>query len=221
MNGPCQFPGSGGTPSCSQIPVTKSVCEDNGGVWFGQGADASYPTGSTETPIPTEGFQYCCQVQVWIKDNGGVPGTVIPVTGMAVRDRKGFKLVRNEMNDYNATENTCQQSTYDELYRIADTNPPLLDNSDRLIQTPYSQMQQLKYKELSGYLNRLLASEPNCLAKGDGNDDGVVNAKDLANYDAMVALTTGSSWYDVNTDGYTNSTDRSIISQNLGYRCQK
>lgn len=222
MNGPCQFPGANGdTPSCSQIPVTKSVCEDNGGVWFGQGADASYPTGNTSTPIPTDGFQYCCQVQVWIKDNGGVPGTVIPVTGMAVRDRKGFKLVRNEMNDYNATTNACEQSTFDELYRIADSNPPLLDNEDRLIPTPYTQLQQLKYRELSRYLSSLLASEPDCLAEGDGNDDGVVNAKDLANYDAMAAMTTGSSWYDVNTDGYTNSTDRSIITQHMGYRCKK
>ena len=33
LNGPCNF----GT-SCSHIPVSKSVCEDNGGVWWGAGA---------------------------------------------------------------------------------------------------------------------------------------------------------------------------------------
>ena len=53
----------------------------------------------------------------------------------------------------------------------------------------------------------------------DGNDDGVVNYQDLRNYRTMARRTTGSSWYDVNTDGYTNSTDQQIIVQNLGVSC--
>ena len=59
MNGPCQFPGSS-PPSCSQIPVTKGVCEDNGGTWFGTGPPAHhhvYHDRSTVTmPIPSDGF---------------------------------------------------------------------------------------------------------------------------------------------------------------------
>ncbi len=218
VNGPCQFPGSN-TPSCSQIPVTKGVCEDNGGTWFGQGATGSYPTGSTSTPIPSEGFQYCCQVQIWIKDNGGTPGTVVPVTGIAVRDTDGFKLVRNQMNDYDTDTNSCVESTYNELYVINEDIPPKLDNGPRMIPTPYNARQQRKYNELTAYMNNTLASEPNCLAYGDGNDDGIVNNKDLENYSKMVALTSNSSWYDVNTDGYTNSTDQQIIQTNLGLRC--
>ncbi|MEI8178356.1 sulfatase-like hydrolase/transferase [Aestuariivirga sp.] len=223
INGPCQFTVQD-PPTCSQIPVTKGVCEDNGGIWFGQGADASYPTpdGATSTtPIPSEGFKYCCQVQQWINNNGGTPGTVIPTTAIGVRDRTGFKLVRNEMNDYNASTNECQSATYNELYVVKDGNPPLIDRSDRMIPTPYTQTQQLKYNELSAYMNRMLASAPGCLAEGDGNNDGVVNQQDILNYNAMVSLTSGSSWYDVNTDGSTNSEDQQIISQHLGYRCKK
>jgi hypothetical protein len=32
INGPCQISG------CTQIPVTKSVCEDNSGIWWGNSA---------------------------------------------------------------------------------------------------------------------------------------------------------------------------------------
>lgn len=216
INGPCQFPSGG---SCSQIPVTKSVCEDNGGVWFGEGATGSYPTGSTSTPIPSDGFQYCCQVQVWIKDNGGTPLTVVPETGMAVRDSSGYKLVRNETNNYDADTNSCVETTDDELYVINEDHPPTLDTSPRMIPTPYNKRQQAKYDELSTYLDDLLASEPNCLQYGDGNDDGVVDATDLKNYQKMIKMTPNSSWYDVNTDGYTNSTDQQIIQENQGLRC--
>lgn len=225
INGPCQFPGSN-PPSCSQIPVTKGVCEDNGGTWFGEGATGSYPTGNTSTPIPSEGFTYCCQVQQWIVQNGGTAGTVIPTTSLAVRDKLGYKLVRNQWNNYDANSETgCQQTTENELYTVGQSNPidpdaPLLDTANRLIPTPYTELQQAKYNELSTYMNDTLASEPNCLAKGDGNDDGVVDREDLRNYRKMVRMTIKSSWYDVNTDGKTNSEDEKIIIQNLGTSCK-
>jgi hypothetical protein len=230
-NGPCQFPGST-PPSCSQIPVTKGVCEDNGGTWFGTGATGSYTTTSATNPnatvtmsIPSDGFEYCCQVQQYIVQNGGVAGTVIPTTSMAVRDKLGFKLVRNQYNDYDATSSTgCVETTENELYTVGQSNPiapdaPLLDTANRMIPTPYSEPDLNKFNELTSYLDNLLASEPNCLALGDGNDDGVVNMQDLRNYRSMARRTTGSSWYDVNTDGYTNSTDQQIIVQNLGVNC--
>jgi arylsulfatase A-like enzyme len=230
-NGPCQFPGST-PPSCSQIPVTKGVCEDNGGTWFGTGATGSYTTTSATNPnatvtmsIPSDGFEYCCQVQQYIVQNGGVAGTVIPTTSMAVRDKLGFKLVRNQYNDYDPNSSTgCVETTENELYTVGQSNPiapdaPLLDTANRMIPTPYNEPDLIKYNELTSYLNNLLASEPNCLALGDGNDDGVVNMQDLRNYRSMARRTTGSSWYDVNTDGYTNSTDQQIIVQNLGVSC--
>lgn len=214
VNGPCQFPGSGGAPSCSQIPVTKGVCEDNGGTWFGEGASGDWEG------IPVQEFTWCCQVQQYLASEGGTPGTVVPLTGIAVRDLSGFKMVRNILNDYDPTSDTgCKQTSYDELYVVNEDEPlPLLDREDLMIPTPYGPAEQAKYDELKAYMDAVLDSEPDC--PGDGNDDGVVNAEDLKNYKSMVRLTSGSSWYDVNLDGFTNSADQQIIVQNLGTRCR-
>ncbi|WP_421694932.1 sulfatase-like hydrolase/transferase [Aestuariivirga sp.] len=209
MNGPCQF-----ANSCSQIPVTKSVCEDNGGVWFGAQATGSY----NNVPIPTDGFTYCCQVQVWVKDNGGTPVSVQPETGVGVRDDSGFKLVRNQMNDYDTDTNSCVEKTYNELYVVTQGKPPLLDREDLMIPEPYTQVQQQKFDQLTAYMNQVLASDPECT--GDGNDDGIVNVEDLWNFDKMRLLTSGSSWYDINEDGVTNTADRQLILQNLGHICK-
>jgi hypothetical protein len=227
VNGPCQF---SITNSCSQIPVTKGVCEDNGGTWFGPGASGAYDTVDQDgnaVSIPVETFTYCCEVQQYIVQNGGVPGSVIPTTSMAVRDRIGYKLVRNQWNDYDASSLTgCSPTTKNELYIVREERPinpdaPLLDTANRMIPTPYSTFDQGKYDELTAYLETLLASEPDCLISGDGNDDGIVNLVDLANYKKMARKTSGSSWYDVNTDGKTNNADRQIIVRNLGLDCKK
>lgn len=233
VNGPCQFPGANNSPSCSQIPVTKGVCEDNGGTWFGEGGSGTYtttsrldPNAQVSMPIPSEGFKYCCQVQQYIYDNNGVPGSVVPTTSLAVRDLDGYKLVRNQWNNYvEGAPEGCQATTQNQLYTIGQVNPivpgaPLLDTAPREIPTPYNEVQQAKYNELIAYMDATLASEPDCLAQGDGNDDGVVNLVDLANWKKMKKITSGSSWYDVNTDGYTNATDQSIIVQNLGLNCK-
>lgn len=222
-NGPCQFPGTN-PPSCSQIPVTKGVCEDNGGTWFGVGADASYPTPDelNTTPIPSAGIESCCKVQKWIADNGGTPGTVVPTTGIAVRDTEGYKLVRNLLNDYDpSSPDGCKPTQFDELYVVNQETPvPRIDTPGRLIETPYtSYADRIKFETLSTYMDNMLASEPDCLSMGDGNDDGVVNREDLANFRRMVKLTSGSSWYDVNTDGVTDDADRQIIYDNQGLTC--
>jgi hypothetical protein len=212
INGPCQF-----ANSCSHIPVTKSVCEDNGGIWFGEGATGTYP-GANDDPyqIP-QAFTHCCEVQRWVNSIGGSPVSVQPLTSIGVRDVSGFKLVRNEKKDY--IGNACVDSSVDELYVVNQDEPlPLLDREELLIEEPYSDIQQTKFNELSTYMNEVLASEPTC--PGDGNDDGVVNATDLLNFEQLRRLTTGSSWYDVNQDGYTNLDDRQTIVQNLGRSCK-
>ena len=105
------------------------------------------------------------------------------------------------------------------MYVVNQDEPlPLLDREDMLIEEPYSDLQQTKFNELNTYMNEVLASEPTC--PGDGNDDGVVNATDLLNFEQLRRLTTGSSWYDVNQDGYTNLDDRQTIVQNLGRSCK-
>lgn len=210
MNGPCQF-----ANSCSQIPVTKSVCEDNGGTWFGQGATGTYGGKS----IPSDGFTYCCQVQIWLHDNGMTPTKVNPEIGVAVRNTLGYKLVRNSMNDYITQTNSCRQRTTDELYVVDEGMPvPLIDTSERLIERPYNELQSQMHDALSKELDGILASQPAC--PGDGNGDGVVNQQDISDYKWMATLSGGaSSWYDVNQDGLTNPADLSIIQANLGLVC--
>ena len=213
INGPCQF-----TSSCSHIPVTKSVCEDNGGIWFGEGATGTYPGANGDPyPIPPVAFTHCCEVQQWVNSIGGSPVKVQPLTSIGVRDVSGFKLVRNLKKDYVA--NACVDSRVDELYVVNQDEPlPLLDREELVVQEPYSDAEQTKFNELSAYMDDVLASEPAC--PGDGNDDGKVNFLDILNFEQMRRLTGGSSWYDINQDGYTNQSDRQIISQNLGRFCR-
>src|SRR5215468_7569256 len=54
LNGPCVF-----NTSCSQIPPTQGVCEDNGGTWWGPYAANANPP---KPYIPPSGVTYCCNV---------------------------------------------------------------------------------------------------------------------------------------------------------------
>ncbi len=57
VNGPCQI-----SNSCSQIPVTKGVCHDNAGTWYG--AEPDVPG------VPAEGFRFCCDVNAFLAAQG-------------------------------------------------------------------------------------------------------------------------------------------------------
>lgn len=57
INGPCVI-----GVQCQQIAVTKSVCEDNLGVWYGAGSDVA--------GVPKDGFQYCCEVSAFLEAQG-------------------------------------------------------------------------------------------------------------------------------------------------------
>jgi len=69
----------------------------------------------------------------------------------------------------------------------------------------------------------MLASEPYC--PGDGNKDGVVDAKDVSNWSRIANQWGLSSVYDffVNNllDGKTDTNDGSIVQNNLGKTCEK
>ncbi|WP_296695830.1 sulfatase-like hydrolase/transferase [Thiocapsa sp. UBA6158] len=213
LNGPCQF-----ANSCSHIPVTKGVCEDNGGVWFGQGADGF----SDGVPIPSEGFTYCCEVQQWLTEQVPPQDTVdiLPQSGVAIRNDT-FKLVRNNTKDYDPTTNACVDSESDELYEIDEARPvPKLDTEEAMLDEPFTSVQQANYDALSDQLAVILSSQPPC--SGDGNIDGVVDIRDLVAYRALRWLSRGtSSWYDLDLNGLTNSADAATVRQNLGTICSK
>lgn len=67
-------------------------------------------------------------------------------------------------------------------------------------------------------MSQILGSESVC--PGDGNEDKIVNGQDLQFWRKFAALAMGgSSWYDFNLDGYTDTADLAVIQANLGTKC--
>ncbi|WP_245610649.1 sulfatase-like hydrolase/transferase [Xenophilus azovorans] len=227
-NGPCVMnrnaaanPPAGG--SCTQIPTAKSVCEDNGGVWWGGGyTDASVvPNGGT-------GYVRCWEVNkaIHLADPSAPKVSILPESSAAIRDPK-FKIVRNTVTDYDAVTNTAVTLATEELYEVDQSKgtPRLEDpaGKDLLKQPPLSDEARSAYVALKDKLDDLLASEPDC--PGDGNKDGVVDAKDEGNWHEIARDWGLSSVYDFVVagvlDGRTDAADGQIVAQNLGKTCPK
>ena len=211
INGPCVITGG-----CTQIPVTKSVCEDNNGVWWGDGLDDPITAGA-----PEGGFTYCCEVNAFVVANGRVemPYNITPLVSVGIRNDR-YKIVENSVLAYVSVDQPCMQQTVPEFYEIDEAIPlPRLDRSgtnfplDAL--TPE---QQDNYDELSAELAALRASVPDC--PGDGNIDFVVDDQDLDDWRFFSETYGTSSVYDLNLDGLTNEADESIIEANLGLDCR-
>ena len=120
INGPCVIAGG-----CTQIPVSKSVCEDNNGVWWGSGHDAEITDGA-----PPDGFVYCCQVNQFVVANDRVdmPYSITPLVSVGIRNDH-FKIVQNTVNAYVSQDDPCDESTATEFYEINENAPiPRLDN---------------------------------------------------------------------------------------------
>src|SRR5690606_30756925 len=115
-------------------------------------------------------------------------------------------------------------STTEELYQIDQAVPkPMLDTPDRnLLVSPTPQTLAV-YDDLHAKLESMLSSNPDC--PGDGNMDGVVDAKDLAEWRRIAHEWGLSSVYDfaINGiyDGLTNNLDEAVIQDNLGKTCEK
>jgi len=210
VNGPCQM-----TSSCTQIPVSKSVCEDNGGTWWGPGA-----------VTPAKPVNYCCQVQQELynasRSQPATPISILPLSSVAIRNTD-YKLVRNNIKDYDANTNSCVDVQNDEFYKVDQNIPlPTLDRegNNRLATgaPPLTDLEQINYSSLLGALTSYQESVVDC--QGDGNLDLLVNSLDISNYKTFSRMGNGSSWYDINLDGLTNNSDLSIINQNKGINCQ-
>lgn len=217
-NEPCIFNGD----SCSQTPTSKDVCEDNGGVWWGQGADDPTTAG-----VGSAGVKNCCEVNQYLYSIGQAAVSIFP-NGTATRDEH-YKLVRNSVSDYDPSTNACVTKNTVEFYKIDQTkNDPLLDRSGaQLSNDTLTKAQRASYDELSVGMDAILASEVVC--PGDGNIDGVVNQKDIEGWTRSVRKTAKnldenstftSSVFDFNYDGLTDQNDLSIIQQNLGSKCR-
>src|SRR5699024_6537317 len=95
--------------------------------------------------------------------------------------------------------------------------PKLDKDGDNLLASgnPLTSEQQQNYDALSQQLQTIQASQPDCPA--DINLDGVVDQHDIDQWTSYQALANGkSSWADVNQDGLTDGTDKSLIQAAMG-----
>ncbi|MDX2165423.1 MAG: sulfatase-like hydrolase/transferase [Deltaproteobacteria bacterium] len=211
INAPCII-----STTCTQIPVSKSVCEDNDGIWWGAGHDAPITDGA-----PAEGFTYCCQVNQFVVANDLVdePYNISPLIAYGIRNDH-YKIVQNQVNAYVSQEEPCVETSTTEFYAINEDVPyPRLDNADLAL--PIDDLnaeQQQNFDALSSQLQAILDSVPYC--PGDGNIDFKVDQLDLDDWSSFATSGGLSSWYDLNIDGLTNSADQSIIEDNLGLVCE-
>jgi arylsulfatase A-like enzyme len=221
INGPCVLTKA----FCSHIPVSKSVCEDNAGVWWG-----AHATDPSTTGIPAEGLKQCCDVNVWKAGHGQIPVSIVPQATQAIRNNN-YKIVRNFTKDYDSANNACYDNTSEEFYQINQKAPiPKLDRkSNNLLKEgapALTNQENLNYQALNKKLEAIDNSVVEC--PGDGNLDGVVDQKDIDEWEKF-STTTGkttpngggkSSWYDFDYDGDTDLDDKGTILANMGRTCK-
>jgi len=211
LNAPCVI-----GVSCTQIPVTKGVCEDNLGVWYGEGSEVA--------GVPEDGFRYCCEVSAFLEAEGCTEPDctlplISPLEAVGIRNRT-YKIVQNSWPAFVSQAEPCVDTTTTEFYEIDEAIPlPKLDDAGKeLPLDALTPVQQQNYDALSAQLAALLASEPEC--PGDGNIDLVVDQRDLDDWRFYEQSTGLSSVYDLDIDGLTNAADEDIILQNLGRDCR-
>ena len=208
-NPPCVFQGS---PSqCSQTPVSHSVCNDNGGTWWGPGGDKGTYGG---------GLAECWQVNQVIWKHEAANYSINKVTqnpqkAIAVRNQN-YKLVRNQWLDYDIQTDGPVMVISTEFYRVnEDEHLPLIDRTElNLLPRGLNHEEQMNFDILQRQMNSVLTSAPPC--PGDGNGDGVVNDVDVDDYNQIADNWGMSSHYDFNLDGITDNDDLTIILSHFG-----
>ena len=219
INPPCTI-----TTACTQIPVSASVCQDNGGIWWG--SDHTDPITNGNPPavpaIPEDGFTNCCEVNDYVVTyhlDGAY--TIDPPTAVAIRDDR-YKLVENTYIPYLEGQACPTSATPEfEFYRIDEDPPkPRLDESDKSLDIDHLGSEEQRHFDALGLrLAALIHSEPVC--PGDGNGDLVVDHKDLRDYHRIRLGGGGSSVYDFDHNGVTNHQDEVVIRANLGTDCRR
>ena len=225
---PCvlqSFPGAPGT--CVQLMNTEAICHDEGGLWYNDPKDT--PNEKT--------YNNCCEVQADFPPNSPTnPIEILPDYQNAIRN-DNYKLVQLLAPDCSSEPDkhgNFKDITYTEFYQINEAPTPtlMLDNKNVVLcsdnpATPgqpcamnpnLTPDQVTNFNNLSTQMGQILSSESAC--PGDGNDDKIVNGQDLQFWRKFAELTNyGSSWYDFDLDGQTDSTDLAIIQAHLGTKC--
>jgi Sulfatase len=221
---PCVIPLTD-PPTCVQLFNSKALCNFEGGAWYG-----TNPDGGTS-------YSSCCDVKRAVYDPSNLPMETLPVTQEATRN-DNFKLVRKQVEICAAAPGTDVDDmvqTQNEFYQVNENVPlPAIDKDGTALcegtacPTGLTSDETTTYNQLTSSMNATLASEPSC--PGDGNEDKVVDGKDVQNWKFF--NTHGipvegqppntSSWYDFFPyDGSTDNKDLQLILQNLGTHCLK
>ena len=223
INQPCSF-----VSSCSQIPVSKSVCNDNGGKWWGENPD--------EPGVPVEGYASCCEANQYLYERGEEMFNLSPLSAAAIRN-DFYKVIQNQYIGEAVPSGDnyplCYSTSGTEFYRInEDKDDPKIDKEvENLINPdtglPDDSAEQAIFVELVNELNVILDSVQPCptgppggyVTSIDGNQDGVVDATDLENLSGFAEAGGGSSWYDIDVSGTTDATDYMLVNDYFGIEC--
>lgn len=223
INAPCTL----GT-SCSQIPVSKTVCHDNTGTWWGADPD--------EADVSAGGYTQCCEVNQHLYDRDQPLFDLQPLYAEAIRN-DFYKVVQNHYvgNPQPPADEypNCDPITSVEFYQIDEAKQsPLLDKEESNLINPDSGLPddpelQVIFADLVEQLNLILESVQPCppgppegyMASIDGNQDGIVDNVDLENLQGF-SEAGGSSWYDVDASGTTDSVDYMLVNDYLGIDCE-
>jgi hypothetical protein len=211
VNGPCVI-----QTTCTQIPVSKSVCEDNNGVWWGDGADDPMTEG-----IPAGGLPRCCDVNAFLAAQGQNAYNILPDFSTAIRNNL-YKIVQNTTWIYNEQDDLCEIDSVTEFYSIDENVPvPKLDEDGTQIDVnalPPDSEEKVAYDSLMLELEQVLSLTPDC--PGDGNIDSRVNGEDLTGWRYYAHAWGQSSVFDFNLDGLTDGVDLSVIADNQNTHCR-
>ena len=201
---------------CTTLFPQPALCKSEGGTWYGNG--------STVPGVPSGGYTSCCQVNKLRLDNSQTAYGILPDVQQAVRN-SGYKLLRIVEPEYlPAPADQCISNERYEFYKVDQASPiPQIDRpsdpgANNLGTIGLTGDDQSNYTDLLSKLQAINGSVVPC--PGDGNLDGVVNAKDIAGYNQWASRTGGkSSWFDFNLDGKTDTLDLAIIEEHLGTTC--
>jgi hypothetical protein len=210
----------GAALTCVQLFTSEALCHDEGGKWYADPMDT--PNGKT--------YKNCCEVQ---NAFGAKEIQILPDFQNAIRNDtyKVVQLLAPDCTQSPDEHGNFPDLTLTEFYQINEAAPtPKLDNANAALcsdnpntpgnacPTGLTADQQANFNSLSTQMSQLLSSELPC--PGDGNEDKVVNGQDLQFWRKFAELAMGgSSWYDFNLDGFTDSTDLGIIQEHLGTKC--
>ncbi len=195
-------------PTCAQLFTTQSVCNFEGGDWYGPGAPQQYSS--------------CCAVQAANLPQypGGID--ILPDAQWATRN-DNYKLVQKAQPNCSNGDTTLT-----EFYAVdeAPVNPKidkageaLCDDTSVGHKCPagLNQDQLNNYNQLMSDLQSTISSEPAC--PGDGDEDKAVFGIDIQWWQYFSVNNGGSSWYDFNYDGLTDEQDLAVIQQHMGTNC--